>query len=236
MDKMELIISATKQNKLGVPQTVWNAKSPIMVLLDPGHGGMIEVAGTPVYTTAPAKMSKFVDLEFYEGVWNRAIVWFMASVLYQVGGSYSVLVPEDTDITLHERVRRAVAISKQHAGERFKFYYHSVHANAFGVEKAKGIEVWTSRGQTKSDVLATIYYNQLNNLGWTMRPEMGDGDPDKEEDFTVLKETPMPALLTETGFYTNYEEVKKMMNLLTMHRIVDLMCQAHYDIIKLRLL
>jgi N-acetylmuramoyl-L-alanine amidase len=133
-------------------------------------------------------------------------------------------------------VRRAVAISKQHVGEGFKFYYHSVHANAFGVESAKGVEVWTSRGETKSDQLATLYYNQLNNLGWPMRPDMADGDPDKEEDFTVLKETPMPALLTETGFYTNYEECQEMMKLTTMHKIADLMCQAHYDIIKLKLL
>jgi N-acetylmuramoyl-L-alanine amidase len=232
MDKMQSIISATRLNRQTTPQTNYNSNSPIVVLLDPGHGGMLR----GVYTTAPAKMSKFVDLEFYEGVWNRAVVWSIASALKQLGGSYSVLVPEDEDITLHERVRRAVTASKQRLNEGFKFYFHSVHANAFGVESAKGVEVWTTRGETKSDQLATLYYQRLFELGWPMRPDMADGDPDKEEDFTVLKETPMPALLTETGFYTNYEEVQQMMRLPVIEQIANLMVQAHYDIIKLKLL
>jgi N-acetylmuramoyl-L-alanine amidase len=232
MNKMEEILRITEQNKIGVPEINWNPESPYMVLLDNGHGGM----KNGIYTTAPAKMSKFVDLEFYEGVWNRAIVQFIASALFQLGGSYAIIVPENEDVTLQERVRRAVTISKQRKGEGFKFYYHSVHANAFGLDKATGVEVWTSPGQTKSDVLATLYYQQLDKLGWNMRPDMGDGDVDKEENFYVLKETPMPALLTETGFYTNYDQVRMMMSRNVMRKIADLMIEAHFDILKLKLL
>jgi N-acetylmuramoyl-L-alanine amidase len=232
MDRMEQILAFTERNKIGIPLSEWNTRSPLVVLLDPGHGGMVNGK----YTTAPAKMSKFVDFEFYEGVFNRAIMWLVAGILFHAGGSYSILVPEDEDISLEKRVNRARTVAKLRAGDGFKFYYHSIHANAFGTDKANGIEVWTSPGETKSDQLATIYYQALSILGWNMRSDMGDGDVDKEEQFYVLKNTPMPALLTETGFYTNFVEVQKMLKLSTIQKIAELMVEAHFDILKLKLL
>ena len=233
MDKMERVIEFTDHFRKNTPRSNWNPKNPCMVLLDSGHGGIVNGK----YTTAPAKMAKHVDLEFYEGVWNRTIMYLLANELASMGMSYYILTPEDTDITLMERVRRAVSTWRLHMEKKeFKCYYHSIHANAFGVESVNGVEVWTSPGQTKSDVIATLYYRQLAKLGWAMRPYMGDGDPDKEEDFYVLKETPMPAILTETGFYTNYRQVQEMMNPATIINIAKLMAAAHAEVNNLRIL
>ena len=233
MDKMEKVIELTSAYRRNTPLSAWNPKHPCMVLLDSGHGGMVNGK----YTTAPAKMSKFVDLEFYEGVWNRAVMWVLAAELYSMEMSYHILTPEDTDITLMERVRRAVTTWRVNMDKKdFKCYYHSIHANAFGIESVNGVEVWTSKGQTKSDVVATLYYRHLHKLGWKMRPDMGDGDVDREEDFYVLKETPMPAILTETGFYTNYAQVQEMMKPRTILHIAGLMATAHVEVDKLRII
>lgn len=236
MTHMEEIILEQVKLQKRVPQHCIQMDSPVMVLLDPGHGGWKDGK----YTTAPNKMSKFPDFEFYEGVWNRMLTWTHAELLYHSGYSYNILVSENDDVTLQERVRRAVRISKlifdPEDHTPFKFYYHSIHANAFGVESVSGIEVWTSPGQTKSDVVATLFYRKLAQLGWNMRAEMGDGDPDKEENFYVLKETPMPAILTETGFYTNRIEAIKMLDLFNINRIAHLFTEAHAEVVKLHLL
>ncbi|HSN49666.1 MAG TPA: N-acetylmuramoyl-L-alanine amidase, partial [Bacteroidales bacterium] len=47
--------------------------------------------------------------------------------------------------------------------------------------------------------------NLVNQLGWRDRGV-------KEADFYVLKNTKMPAVLTENGFYSNPEECEKLLS------------------------
>jgi len=204
---------------------------PVVVLLDPGHGGLIDSK----YVTAPNKMAKHPFGEFYEGLWNRVVVWAHAQKLFLSKHNYHIIVPEDKDVTVYERVRRAEAIARELKG-KYKCYYHSVHGNAFGLADVNGVEVYTSPGWTKSDAIATLYYQQLFKLGWKMRPDWSDGDPDKEERFYVLMNTTMPSILSETGFYTNPQEVQKMIQLGTINNISDLFLHAHNELLKLKLL
>ena len=44
-----------------------------------------------------------------------------------------------------------------------------------------------------------------------MRRDFKDGDNDKEARFTMLTKTNCPAILTESGFYTNREQCKDML-------------------------
>lgn len=81
----------------------------------------------------------------------------------------------------------------------------SLHVNSAGNPKATGFEAWTSKGHTKADLLATKIGEQLQKdfPEVPFRKDMSDGDLDKEDNFTVLTKTSMPAVLIEYLFIVN---------------------------------
>ena len=101
-------------------------------------------------------------------------------------------MPENEDISLSKRVHRANALYRQNTDSILV----SIHANAAG---GTGYEVFTSPGQTTSDVVATVFFKKTEEEfpEEAMRPAYGDGDPDKEAKFYVLRKTLGPAILTE---------------------------------------
>lgn len=64
----------------------------------------------------------------------------------------------------------------------------SLHVNSATNINATGLEIWTTKGQTKADILATKIGEQLQKdfPSIAFRKDMSDGDLDKEENFTVL--------------------------------------------------
>ena len=100
--------------------------------------------------------------------------------------------------------------------------YVSIHVNAApgtGWSNATGWSVYTSVGQTKSDILATSLYESAKKFckNKKFRTGFSDGDCDFEEHFYVLKHPYCPAVLTENFFqnckadveYLTSEEGKK---------------------------
>ena len=73
----------------------------MLVILDNGHG-----------VNTPGKCSpKLSDgRKFYEWEFNRKVVKRIAELCHEAGIRYLVLVPEDEDISLKERVTRINAI------------------------------------------------------------------------------------------------------------------------------
>lgn len=173
----------------------------IIWLLDNGHGDNTSGKRSPEWEDK----SQLFEYEF-----NRDIVLRIAEKLKRNRMEYKILVPEMNDIALKERVRRANEYAINHPD--MKPIYVSIHGNAFGLKGANGYEIFTSKGETKSDKIATIFYRNAINLGINMRKDYTDGDPDKEDNFTVLTKTSMPAILTESGFYTNEKECKLMLS------------------------
>ncbi len=104
----------------------------------------------------------------------------------------------------------------------------SVHANAGG---GRGWEVWTSPGQTESDVIATVVAEEFVKMfrGHNLRKDTTDGDIDKESKFYVLVKTKMPAILTENFFMDNPDEC---INILTKRRQRDKIAEFHVKAIK----
>jgi len=191
-------------------------KSKTFVILDNGHG--IDTPGkrSPVWSDGT---------QLFEYEFTRDIVWKISGLLTVLNISHCILVPELHDISLKDRVIRANELTKTH---KDKFVYLvSIHGNAASNGSANGIEVWTSKGYTTSDVLAKEFYNSLKYVGWKMRPN-SSLELDREENFYILKKTKCPAVLTENGFYTNEEECKKMMQFFWRNRIAI----AHVDAIK----
>ncbi|MCP4501287.1 MAG: N-acetylmuramoyl-L-alanine amidase [Deltaproteobacteria bacterium] len=195
--------------------------SRIHWIIDNGHGGI--VGGK--YVTAPAKMHTFEDgFKVYEGVFNRSVVAKLAYMLTTEGIPFTLCVPENNDVSLTERKRRTNEININKGGNTV---FVSVHGNAGG---GTGFEVFTTRGETKADPIATVFFNELQKEfpGKRMRPDVTDGDVDKEANFTVLMCKP-PAVLTENLFFDNRADAELMMSDDGQNRIAA----AHFEAIKM---
>ena len=171
-------------------------------LLDPGHGGLINNE----YQTKGKRSPVWTDgSQLFEGEFNRSIVARLVELMAAARMPYSVIAPEHTDVPLVERVRRA----NMHGSKGCA--YLSIHANAGG---GRGYEVYTSKGETKSDALATMFYSEFEREfpDVKMRSDMIDGDVDKEANFYVLKNTVMPAVLTESFFMDTEADCRVLMS------------------------
>lgn len=154
-----------------------------MIILDNGHG-----------INTPGKRSPFEPV-LYEYEFNRDVVKRISNKLNQLHIKNTILVPEDEDVSLSTRVKRANSIYKQYPDA----ILISIHANA---GCGTGWEAFTSINKTKSDHYATILYNSAKTFfpNWKIRCDFTDGDADKESNFYILKNTRCPAILTENFF------------------------------------
>lgn len=191
-------------------------------LFDSGHGGVIN----GVYQTNPkiwkrayfkngqlldtTKGEKWLesncDLKYYEGEGNRDIIKRIKVLCVQNGISYVDVVNSESDVSLETRVSKSNLLYNTNKN----CIYLSIHSNAFNLESANGFGVYTSPGETKSDIYATYIFRELalEFPDHKPRADYSDGDVDNEANFYVLKHTNMPAILTETFFYTNWKEVQ----------------------------
>lgn len=172
------------------------------IVLDFGHGGLDENGN---YTTAPNKMHKFEDGKIaYEGVLNRQIGGHLYTFLknhQELNIVCTVAEDDPRDISLQQRVRITNRLPFRNT------IFVSIHCNASVNHNASGFEIFTTPGITKSDLLATCIAESVEDLygsvNMRLRYDFSDGDPDKEANFYVIKNTYCPAVLLECGFFDN---------------------------------
>ena len=168
------------------------------ILLDPGHGN-----------NTPGKRSP--DGRFLEYRFNREIASRLNARLLQLGYDSRIIVPEQEDIPLPERCRRVNSICQSLGKDNVILI--SIHGNASGNGsqwmKAQGWSAYTSKGQTKADILAECLYDAAaaNLPGKRIRTDSSDGDRDWEENFYILRHTICPAVLTENFFYDSKDDL-----------------------------
>lgn len=178
-------------------------------LLDPGHGGLDE---NGKYVTPGKRSPEWPDgSQYFEGVGNRDIVKKIAEGAKRMGIETKFIVePNDhRDISLPARVDLANRLYKTIKNA----VYVSIHSNGFNKPEAHGWSVYTSKGETMSDVFATHLFTECmaQYPDAYHRKDTRDGDPDKEANFYVLKYTHMPAILSENFFMTNPKECKEIL-------------------------
>ena len=193
--------------------------SKILVLIDAGHGG-IDAKGN--YTTAPSKMFKHPHFTFFEGVYNRQVAKKLAEKLQAEGIEFEFVHHEIKDLSLSERYNFVNKRSKER-----KCILFSIHGNAAANLGANYFSVWTSPGQTESDKIATILYQELQkefpNERFSSQNE--DGDVDWEANFAMVAKTICPAVLSENGFFSNEKQATKMLTDEWQNKVA----QAHFN-------
>ena len=192
-------------------QTVIEMKQGLTILIDNGHGYDTKGKRSPYLTCG-----ELPAIEYYEYKWNREIANELVKRLVNLGYDARLVVTEENDISLSERVRRANIICNEKGADNVLFI--SIHGNAAGNGSkwmtGRGWSAYTCKGQTKSDVFAEMLYNHAkeNFKGMKIRTDKTDGDSDIEDDFTVIAKTKCPAVLTENFFYDNVDDVKFMLS------------------------
>ena len=182
------------------------------ILIDNGHG-----------LNTPGKRSP--DGKFREYAYNREITKRIVADLIDRGYDAELLVPEDNDISLEERVRRVNALCSAHG--KSNVILVSIHVNAAGNgskwTNATGWSVYTCKGQTTSDKLAECLCDAAikNFPGKRIRTDYSDGDSDWEENFYILRHTLCLAVLTENFFMDNKSDLEYLQSRAGKQAIID---------------
>ena len=182
------------------------------IFIDNGHGLMTAGKRSP-------------DGQFREPFYNREIARRVVSDLLDRGYDAELLVPEDDDISLAERVRRINAACFL-LGKR-NVILLSIHVNAAGNGSkwlnATGWSVYTCKGQTESDKLAECLCQAAikNFPGHRIRTDISDGDLDWEEGFYILRKSLCPAVLTENFFMDSRSDLDYLQSRAGKQAVVD---------------
>ena len=184
----------------------------MLILIDPGHG-----------IDTPGKRSP--DGKFMEYLWNRQIADLLLDRFMKMGVDASLVVTETNDISLATRVQRVNRVCSKVGASNVILL--SIHSNAAGDgskwTSAQGWSCYTSKGDTKSDVIAECLYDafEAEFADRKIRKDMSDGDRDWEENFYVLAKSKCPAVLLENFFYDNRDECSWLLKDETKERIAD---------------
>ena len=149
-----------------------------------------------------------------------------------------LLVPEDDDISLAERVSRVNAYYK--ALGKQNVILVSIHVNAAGNGSkwlnATGWSVYTCKGQTESDRLADCLCEAAikHFPGRRIRTDFSDSDPDWEENFSLLSNTLCPAVLTENFFMDSRSDLEYLQSRAVKQAIVDTHVEGIIEYLHLR--
>ena len=184
----------------------------MLILIDPGHG-----------IDTPGKRSP--DGKFLEYLWNRQIADLLLDRFMIMGIDASLVVTETNDISLSTRVQRVNKLCSKVGASNVILL--SIHSNAAGDGSkwmsAQGWSCYTSKGETKSDVIAECLYDafEAEFADRKIRKDMSDGDRDWEENFYILHKSKCPAVLLENFFYDNSDECAWLLKDETKERIAD---------------
>ena len=102
----------------------------------------------------------------------------------------------------------------------------SLHSDAFTKESANGWSAFTYYGETKSDKVATILYEEAKKARLKLRTDFSDGDPDKEANFYILRKTNCPAVLIENLFMTNKKDYQFLMSEKGQNKLAKMIFKA----------
>lgn len=157
------------------------------------------------------------DGQLLEYAYTRELARRIVTTFKSRGYDSELLVPEDDNIPLSERVWRTNAHCQ--ALGKSNVILISLHLNAAGDGikwmDATGWSCYTCKSQTESDRLADCLYKAAEEIlkNKVIRTDYAhDGDPDWEENFYILRHSICPAVLTENFFMDNKDDAEYLQN------------------------
>ena len=221
MSKLVKCPKCNTEYDISATSTCPTPKSNYLWILDNGHGGIIDGE----YQTAGKRSPVWDDgSQLFEGEFNRAIVNRLVKMCAEEGIECVNLVDTQEDISLRKRTDKANDIHRKRADKDGKSIYVSIHADGFDQESANGWSVYTSEGETKSDIIARVLLDKATE---EFPDEKMRGH--KESNFWVLRKTVMPAILSENFFMTNYSNCH---NYLLSEEGRDRIAKIHFEMIQ----
>lgn len=158
--------------------------SAFCVVLDPGHGG--EDPGA------------VVD-EILEKDINLSVTLMVRDILAaQEGIEVSMTRDQDTFPSLTDRA--------EFANNKKADLFVSIHANTLDDESYAGLITFYHSNKKSSKKLAEVIQNKTVESSGAINRGV------RSEDYVVLRETDMPAVLVETGFMTCQEELLRLID------------------------
>jgi N-acetylmuramoyl-L-alanine amidase len=172
-----------------------NARN-FLIALDDGHGMETPGKRTPYIAS--------LGREIKENEFNRAVVKYLDEELRRCGFRTLLVAPTDKDVPLKKRTDLANAKGAD--------AYISIHYNAFDGK-------FNGPGKDPEGHSIHIYPGSKSGrkLAECILKYLRQGTPQKnrgiqENNFHVLRETKMPAVLSENGFMDNMREALLMIN------------------------
>jgi N-acetylmuramoyl-L-alanine amidase len=167
-----------------------------LIALDDGHG--METSGKR--TPHIPELGRFV----HENEFNKAVVGYLDTELRRCGFRTLLVAPTDADTPLSTRINLANA---QKVDAYISIHYNALDGKFDGNDpEGSSIHIYTGQTNKESGKLAQAIAKYLKG-----------GTPQKfrgiiENDFAVLRETNMIAILSENGFMDNKREALLMVN------------------------
>lgn len=195
----------------------------VLVIIDFAHGA--DVAG-----------KRSPDGKHLEYLWSRKVGNWLAESLRDKGFEVAFTNTSNNEIGLSKRKNIANELDTPRGGVKILL---SLHNNAAGDgtswKTARGFEIYTTKGQTRSDLFADVVFRQLekdfpSTDGYKARVDTSDGDVDKESNFTVLMGNSYWGMLLEWLFQDNEDDVKLLQDEVINHKLVDSLTQAFITI------
>ena len=191
----------------------------MIVILDAGHGGMINGK----YQTAGKRSPIWDDgSQYFEGVGNRQIVSKLTAELNDKG--IEVFNANDSEKDMPLRQRTSIINKEIQSNPDKEYIGISVHSNGFSKESANGWSVYTyTKGSKASKEMSKLMADKMQSE-FPNRRFRGE----KTANFWMCKQTNCPFVLTENFFMTNEDECK---NILMTEKAQDKIVKMHFDFI-----
>ncbi|MCQ2257819.1 MAG: N-acetylmuramoyl-L-alanine amidase [Bacteroidaceae bacterium] len=194
------------------------------ILVDNGHGSNATGNCSP-------------DKQLYEYAYCREIAKMLVKKLCDNGYDAERITPEERNVSIGERCRRANAICKKIGAKNCVLI--SIHNNAITGKwgEACGFSVFVSKNaSSNSKKLAELFYRHAKDLNLMGNRSIPPADKEgrhfwtwswRKDDIGILCGTLCPAVLTENLYMDNRRDVDFLISDKGKQSIVDL----HYDAI-----
>ena len=185
--------------------------------------------------STPGKRSP--DGKFREYSWSREISKRISEKLYLNGIKTIIINPEiEEDVKLSVQASRANKLYKQYKDQYDEIMLISPHVNAGPKNEWSSASGWCGYVYNKAGVksrklakiMADLAYDKYNLKGNRYIPKTKYF----EANFAILRETSMPAVLTENLFQTNIHDVAFLESENGKNIITDLHVEAILEYIK----